>query len=83
MASIQLEALKKKFSEHKLIAGNTAKRNPDEVACLGFNVTELDVAFSKSQGQLSAYYKPVPAPAKAVCEEFLRQVSVAPSVIKK
>jgi hypothetical protein len=46
------------------------ERNPKELQCLGFNISDYDISFKKSQMQVSAYYNPVDKVDEALCEKF-------------
>ena len=46
------------------------KLMPKEFACLGFEVTDMDLAFKKSQMLFSAYHKKVDAADEELCETF-------------
>ena len=83
MANLQLEALKKAFREFPMTIGDLVKKNPKELACLGFNFSDLDVSFKKSFFQLSAYYKDVPQADKKKCESFLKELKNAPEKIRE
>ena len=83
MANLQLEALKKAFREFPVTIGDLVKKNPKELACLGFNFSDLDVSFKKSFFQFSAYYKEVPYLEKKKCKAFLEELKNAPEKIKE
>lgn len=83
MANLQLEALKKAFREFPIQIGDLVKKNPKELACLGFNFSDLDVSFKKSFFQLSAYYKEVPYANKKTCKKFLEELKNAPEKMKE
>lgn len=48
VTNIQLENAKKMFREVPYHMTDLASKNPAELACLGFNIVDLDVAFKKS-----------------------------------
>jgi len=48
MVNIQFEQLKKMFKEIPGRINTILKLMPKEFACLGFKVTDLDLAFKKS-----------------------------------
>lgn len=57
MVNIQLEQLKKMFKEIPFSINRAILDNmPNELACLGFRVTDTDLAFKKSQIMLSLYH---------------------------
>ena len=60
---------------------DSIKKNPKELACLGFNVADLDVTFKKSAMQVSAYYKDVKYTDKALCDKFLQELRESPNKI--
>mmetsp|Transcript_42148 Transcript_42148/g.64639 ORF Transcript_42148/g.64639 Transcript_42148/m.64639 type:complete len:555 (-) Transcript_42148:60-1724(-) len=82
LANIQLEQAKKFLKDIPLNISDLLKKNPKELQCLGFNLSDLDVSFKKSQVQLSGYYKDVEKPNKAVCDAFLRDIKNAPQMLK-
>ena len=43
-----LESIKKMFKEFKHDLSHIEKLSPPELACLGFNIADLDVTFKKS-----------------------------------
>lgn len=49
MANIQFEQAKKFFKEFPMSVGDIIKKNPTELQCFGFNVSDLDISFKKSQ----------------------------------
>jgi|TARA_B110000285_G_scaffold171381_1_gene191860 hypothetical protein len=49
MANIQFEQLKKSFKPFPLPVGDIIRKNPKELQCFGFNVSDLDISFKKSQ----------------------------------
>jgi len=55
------------------------KQNPKELQCLGFNIADLDIAFKKSQVQLSAYYKKTKYQNKKLCDDFLAELRGSPN----
>ena len=57
MVNIQFEQIKKQFKEQEFSLGDILKKNPKELQCFGFNVSDLDLSFKKSQLQLSLFYK--------------------------
>jgi len=81
MANIQFEQIKKQFKEQDFYVGDLLKRNPKELQCLGFNVSDLDISFKKSQLQLSLFYKEVTNPNREVCDAFEAQLIKSPSAI--
>ena len=84
MANLQMETLKKAFKEYPLKIGDILSKNPKELACLGFNVSDVDVSFAKGFAQLSAYYKEVKnPPSKEVCNRFLDDLKDAPNKIQQ
>lgn len=58
--------------------GDIIKKNPTELQCFGFNVSDLDISFKKSQMQLSAYYKHIANPDQAVCDAFQDELNKSP-----
>ena len=78
MANLQLEAIKKKFNTYNMGVGDIIKKNPKEIKCLGFIVSDLDFSFQKSQAQFTAYYKPVEKPSKEFCAEFFENLKEMP-----
>jgi hypothetical protein len=48
MVNIQFEQIKKQFKEQEFLLGDIIKKNPKELQCFGFNVSDLDVSFKKS-----------------------------------
>ena len=67
MANLQLEALKKTFKEIPFTIGDIMRKNPKELKCLGFNVSDLDVSFAKGFAQFTAYYKDAKVADKEMC----------------
>jgi len=57
------------------------KQNPKELACLGFNVADIDATFKKSQVQLSAYYKKVDSMDARMCKIFMDELIQSPKKI--
>lgn len=82
MANLQLEALKKQFREFPLPIGDIVSKNPPQAACLGINLSDLDITFQKSLAQISAYFKEVPYASKEFCEKFVNDLKQAPNKIK-
>lgn len=82
MANLQMEALKKSFKEIPVSIGDIVRKNPKELACLGFNLSDLDLSFAKGFAQLSAYYKDANPPSKEVCDKFLQDLKNAPEKIQ-
>lgn len=78
LANLQMEALKKNFKELPIGLGDIVKKNPKELGCLGFNLSDLDVSFQKGQAQFSAYYKNVEKPDKEFCDEFIKSLQDMP-----
>ena len=71
MVNIQFEQLKKMFKEIPGRMNTILKLMPQEFACLGFKVTDLDLAFKKSQMLLSFYHQPVETGPASLCEAFM------------
>lgn len=50
MANIQFEQIKKSFRPMpEKILGELVRKNPKELQCFGFNLSDLDISFKKSQ----------------------------------
>jgi hypothetical protein len=81
MANIQFEQIKKQFKEQDFYVGDLVKKNPKELQCLGFNVSDLDISFKKSQLQLSLFYKDVTNPDREICDAFEKELIKSPSAI--
>jgi len=67
MANIQLEQVKKIFKEIPIKVSTILKRLPAELQCFGFKVSDLDVAFKKSQMQVSVYQQPITEIDEELC----------------
>lgn len=61
--------------------GDILGKNPKELACLGFNVADLDISFKKSQCQFTAYYKDVKHYNKKICDKFLDELRKQPQKV--
>ena len=48
MANIQFEQIKKQFKEQEFLLGDIIRKNPKELQCFGFNISDLDISFKKS-----------------------------------
>ena len=48
MVNIQFEQIKKQFKEQEFVVGDIMKKNPKELQCFGFNISDLDLTFKKS-----------------------------------
>lgn len=83
MANLQLEGMKKMFKEFPVQIGDIVKKNPPQIACLGVNLSDLDISFKKSMAQFTAYFKDVPYADKAFCEKFMAELKTAPSKFKE
>ncbi len=70
MVNIQFEQLKKMFKEIPGRINTILKLMPKEFACLGFEVTDLDLAFKKSQMLVSLYHQQVNNAPDSLCEAF-------------
>ena len=85
MVNIQLEQVKKMFKEIPGKVNTVLKRFPPELRCFGFEVSDLDVAYKKSQVQISAYqhaydYEQSEAD-KEMCEQFHEELNSHPEKI--
>lgn len=69
------------FVEYPIRMGDILSKNPKEIACLGFNIADIDLSFRKSQIQLGAYYKEVPLPDKETCDAFFKEIRESPKKI--
>ena len=78
LANLQMEALKKSFKDLPISLGDIVQKNPKELGCLGFNLSDLDISFQKGQAQLSAYYKNVEKPDKKFCDDFIKTLHDMP-----
>jgi hypothetical protein len=81
MVNIQFEQIKKQFKEQEFSLGDILKKNPKELQCFGFNVSDLDLSFKKSQLQLSLFYKNISNPDKEVCDNFAEELKKSPGKI--
>lgn len=65
------------FKEIPARLNTLIERQPKEFVCLGFKVSDMDIAFKKSQMQVSSYYKEVGDLVNTdskyydVCEKFV------------
>lgn len=65
------------FKEIPARLNTLIERQPKEFACLGFKVSDMDIAFKKSQMQVSTYYQNVGDLVKTdakyyeICEKFV------------
>jgi hypothetical protein len=78
-----LEQLKKLFGSQSFNVNNLVERNPQELQCFGFQLSDLDLSFKKSQAQLSVYYRDVDTPDKDVCDKFQEELAKSPQRIMK
>lgn len=77
--NIQLENMKQQFKELPFFLKNLLQQTPKEMQCLGFNLADIDLAFKKSQVQLTAYYKDTKYANKELCDKFLNELRQSPS----
>merc|ERR1719263_2175001 len=85
MVNIQMDQAKKMFKEIPGKINTLIKKFPPELECYGFKVSDLDIAYKKSQMQTSAYFKEVPADKvnQTMCEEFHQKLNEHPEAILK
>ena len=85
MVNIQMDQAKKMFKEIPGKMNTLLKKFPPELECYGFRVSDLDIAYKKSQMQTSAYFKEVPADRvnATMCEEFNQKLNEHPEQILK
>ena len=81
MVNIQFEQIKKQFKEQEFLLGDIIKKNPKELQCFGFNVSDLDLSFKKSQVQFSLFYKDIESPDSEVCDNFKEELRKSPAKI--
>jgi hypothetical protein len=81
MANIQLEQAKKLFKPYTFNVNQLVSKNPTELQCFGFMLSDLDLSFKKSQAQFSVYYKDVDTPDSEVCGAFKEQLAQQPQKI--
>ena len=81
MVNIQFEQIKKQFKEQEFQLGDIISKNPKELQCFGFNVSDLDLSFKKSQLQMSLFYKDVANPDREVCDAFDEELKKSPSKV--
>ena len=81
MVNIQFEQVKKQFKEQEFKLGDIINKNPRELQCFGFYVSDLDLSFKKSQAQFSLFYKPVENPNKEICDKFATELGKSPEQI--
>lgn len=81
VTNIQLENIKKMFKEFPFYMNDLLSKNPRELACLGFNVADLDVTFKKSQVMASAYYKETKYMDEKLCKSFMDELRQSPKKI--
>lgn len=81
MVNIQFEQIKKQFKEQEFAIGDIIKKNPKELQCFGFNVSDLDLSFKKSQVQFSLFYKEITNPNKEICDAFEEELRKSPQKI--
>ena len=82
MLNVQLQQGKKMFKEMPGKVNTLVNRmNFPELQCFGFNISDLDMSFKKSQMQLSVYYKEAAIPDKEICEKFKEELKKSPAKI--
>ena len=81
MVNIQFEQIKKTFKEQEFKLGDIVKKNPKELQCFGFNVSDVDLSFKKSQVQFSLFYKDIANPNKEICDAFEKELKKSPQKI--
>lgn len=83
MVNIQLEQVKKMFKEMPGRVNTVLKRFPPELRCFGFEVSDMDMAYKKSQVQISVYqhdYELSEEDAE-MCEQFQEELNQHPEKI--
>ena len=66
MLGAQLEQMKKKFKPKPFPLKDFP--NPKELACFGFNLTNIDIKFNNGFIQVDANYITVAEPKSFICE---------------
>jgi hypothetical protein len=81
MVNIQFEQIKKQFKEQEFAIGDIIRRNPKELQCFGFNISDVDISYKKSQMQLGLFYKTIDNPNKAICDAFEEELKKSPQKV--
>lgn len=83
MVNIQLEQIKKMFKEFPGRIRTLLKKFPPELKCFGFEVTDLDISYKKSQVQISSYQKPhtLTESEEEMCANFHEELNKHPEKI--
>lgn len=68
LVNLQLDKLRKPYKNLGFRDINSlAPKQPKQISCLGFNLSNFDIFFTKGVYSLSWYFKPVPHPEEAFC----------------
>jgi hypothetical protein len=81
MVNIQFEQIKKQFKEQEFKLGDIVKKNPKQLQCFGFNISDIDLSFKKSQVQFSMFYKKISNPNREICDSFDEELRKSPQKI--
>jgi hypothetical protein len=86
LVNIQLEQVKKMFKNMPGKLNTLLKRIPKQTHCFGFNFTDIDLSYKKSQMQWTAYHTPVDMSSIAdseMCTKFYNDITYHQSGILK
>ena len=79
MLGAQLEQMKKKFKPKPFPLKDFP--NPKELACFGFNLTNIDIKFNNGFIQVDANYITVAEPKSFICETLQSSLKASPEKI--
>ena len=79
MLGAQLEQMKKKFKPKPFPLKDFP--NPKELACFGFNLTNIDIKFNNGFIQVDANYITVAEPNSFICETLQSSLKASPEKI--
>jgi hypothetical protein len=72
LINVQLDQLRKTFKPQKFRMNKW--KNPKEMGCIGFNLTDIDIAFAKNAIQFNAGYNEVLDYDKEYCATIEKQI---------
>lgn len=72
LLNVQLDQLRKTFKPQKFMMNKW--NNPKEMQCIGFNLTDIDIAFSKNAMQFNAGYTEILDYDKTFCSGIEEQI---------